>query len=573
MRKSRRNCTVESCLNGAQNRFSAFLVLLLLVFLSCAEVVSPPGGEVDRTGPWLIGSEPENEAVQVASGNQITLYFSEPVMKPTSGNPVFISPRPYMQPKIKWKSERIIITLADSFNVGQTYIVTVSSSVTDLRRNRLDSSSSIAFSTGTAIDTGRIGGCIFKNEVAAAGAIVALYDILAISDITAYDSLYPDYVTTSNTEGRFSFQYLPPGEYRLVGFLDQNRNEQLNPFRESFAIPDRHIVVGGELPLEYINMRLISLDTLKPTIISASQTSDRLVRVRFSRKVALDQLSASPSRMTLSEPSSDGAAFPALSFLESDLAESASLTIYFSAVPEGTYRLDLEYDSTEAYLTDDELEIKRIEDKTSPAVATFEPVDKPIFVNQVHMRMVFSEPMDTSSIMDQTFMLWHSETHVVPLTWQWIDEFHLWFEPETLRSGRQYRLDVTEFDLVDLAGNLLGDSLRQFTFSTLDSDSLGWISGEVVILTRDSTDSPAVLCFRNTSSGQVFDLSVTGQRFKIDVPAGRYLLSGFIDSDKDGVMGNGSLFPFAHAETMAFYPDTIAVRARFETSDILFEFR
>ena len=99
------------------------------------------------------------------------------------------------------------------------------------------------------------------------------------------------------------------------------------------------------------------------------------------------------------------------------------------------------------------------------------------------------------------------------------------------------------------------------------------MSGEVVVEIAGQRDSPAVLSFKKIGGKQVFDLLVPGRKFKIDVPAGKYLLSGFVDFDLDGQKGNGSIYPFRLAETSASYADTIAVRARFETAGIRFEFK
>ena len=119
----------------------------------------------------------------------------------------------------------------------------------------------------------------------------------------------------------------------------------------------------------------------------------------------------------------------------------------------------------------------------------------------------------------------------------------------------------------------MGDSLISYNFSILDTDSLGAISGRVVVDLPDKSNLPIKLFFNKTGSKDSFKLNIDSEEFKIDVPAGKYLLSGFIDSDLNGEKGNGTIFPFRLAETMAFYPDTISVRARFETSEILFEFK
>jgi hypothetical protein len=127
---------------------------------------------------------------------------------------------------------------------------------------------------------------------------------------------------------------------------------------------------------------------------------------------------------------------------------------------------------------------------------------------------------------------------------------------------------VAEFEVADRAGNLLGDSVTSFTFGTLDTDSLGTIAGTVSIRLRDKAGDPAGLILREGSNRFVDTRTVKEREFTVSVPGGKYLLSGFVDSDKDGKRSDGSLRPYRMAETSSVHPDTIAVRARFETTGI-----
>ena len=102
----------------------------MLLCLGCAEVASPPGGEIDRSGPFLIGSIPENGSTDVPVDNRVTLFFSEYIKQPASVKALYVSPRQDKEPNIKWKSDRIQITFADSFAVNQTYIISVASGIT-----------------------------------------------------------------------------------------------------------------------------------------------------------------------------------------------------------------------------------------------------------------------------------------------------------------------------------------------------------------------------------------------------------------------------------------------------------
>ncbi|MCH7691762.1 MAG: hypothetical protein IIA17_12070, partial [candidate division Zixibacteria bacterium] len=72
-------------------------------------------------------------------------------------------------------------------------------------------------------------------------------------------------------------------------------------------------------------------------------------------------------------------------------------------------------------------------------------------------------------------------------------------------------------------------------------------------------------------SKQSYHLRLLNKTFYIDLPAGKYLLSGYIDEDDSGRRGKGSVWPYTFAETYFKYDDTISVRARFETAGIELE--
>jgi len=547
---------------------------MLLMLAGCAEVAPPPGGEADKLSPILTGSIPENGAVNVDPGNSVTLFFSERIVEPRSGKAVFISPRPSKEPKLKWKSDHLQIILPDSFRTNETYIISLSTNITDLRGNKLDSATIIAFSTGPSLDSGYVAGHVYSKDKPLSGLMVALYRASAFEDTTMiFDSLYPDYVTQTTKEGMFTFQYLPEREYRLVAFEDKNLNERFNPARESFALPDRPIIPGGEMPLDNLELSLTTQDTATSEIISAAFTSNRLLKVRLSREIPLDLLRRSPSNIMLRSQEDTNQVYAAHSFLESDTTRASVLNCHFGSLSEETYDLELTYDISRPTIHYRRIQVKIVEDKNPPTVVRFYPDRTPQFVDKIEIQAVFSEPLDTAKITEGTFVLHEQPDTEVSLAREWRDAFHLILHPSELKEGKSYTLAVTEFEIVDMAGNLLGDSLRGYPFSTLDSDSLGSVSGEVVVEIADQQGSPAVLSFKKVGTKQAFDLSVSGRKFKIDVPAGKYLLSGFVDSDLDGQKGHGAIYPFRLAETSASYADTIAVRARFETTGIRFEFK
>ena len=106
----------------------ACIVCGMVLLLSCAQVVAPPGGLPDRTPPKLVSSQPENGSVNVVSSDRIIIKFSEAV-KPGVGRQVYLSPRPAKEPKLKWRNDELVVVLPDTFRTGQTYILQVSSAL------------------------------------------------------------------------------------------------------------------------------------------------------------------------------------------------------------------------------------------------------------------------------------------------------------------------------------------------------------------------------------------------------------------------------------------------------------
>ena len=548
------------------------LVCSALVLTGCAEVGPPPGGEEDKAAPFIISSSPTNGATNVEPDNKIILNFSERIVKPEGPRSVFISPRPTAEAKLKWKSDRLIITLPEVFDSNQTYIVSVSTDIVDLRRNRLDSSTVVAFSTGSTLDSGTVTGSVYAEGKPRPGVLVALYDPSALTGEVPLDSVYATYITQSTASGSFSFMYLPPREFSLIAFEDRNRDERFNLGREPFAVSDRPINIGGDLALDSLKLSLTEQDTAAVTVISASYTADGIVRARLSSPVNVESIVKEPSLMVLRPVADSSVTITGQAITESDSDISDELGIYAGPLDEGVYSLRILYDSTQPELVFDSLRVKPKEDSKPPEM-TFRPDPLPQFLEQLVMEAVFSEPLDTTVISEQTFQLFGADGTQLALASQWVDRLRLRFESPDIAAGVSYRLRTTEFEIADLAGNTMGDSLIEHTIRTVNPDSLGTISGDIDIQLPDRAQAPAILEFTRVDNKQTFDLPVAGEQFKIDLPAGKYFANGFIDANENGIRDLGRAVPYRFSESATVYPDTIAVRARFETTGITVEFR
>ncbi len=423
------------------------------------------------------------------------------------------------------------------------------------------------------IDTGHVAGAVFQQDAPKGGLTAALFEADLITDTTVYDSLHPTYLAQTNISGQFAFDYLPNRTYQLIAFDDRNRNDLFDPFTESFALADRPVALGGDLPLDDLRLNVTHDDTTTLAIRSATYGADRLLRVRLSRKMPLDLLQLSVSNALLRDQSDTSRIYAATALAQADMDSTNLLTLFFGDIPEGTYRAEIVFDAAVAPLTFDDITVAAGEDKTAPSIVSFAPGAIPEFVKDVQIGIVFSEPLDTSAITPETFSLWRDTVSMLTLNRTWRDAFHLDFSSPDLKAGETYRFGVTEFEIVDPAGNALGDSLLEYSFSTINPDSLGSVSGSVAIDIPAAKSDPAVLTLRSVSTAQEFKITPRGGTFLLDIPAGAYILSGFLDRNLDGVLTPGNIHPFRLSETQAIYPDTVKVRARFETAGIEFRFR
>jgi hypothetical protein len=556
------------------SRSIGFLLLALfyILFVSCAEIQSPPGGQPDKTAPRLLGSTPKSGDTGITSVEKITLRFTEPVQTAT-GQQVFISPRPTRPPKIKIHGEQMEIHIMDSLKSNQTYTVQVNATMSDLRGNKLDSSIIIAFSTGQVIDSGKIAGFVTMNGTAQGGVTVALYSLTNDMNPASYDSLDPDYVTITGQRGNFVFRYLPQREFRLIAFLDVNKNYRFNQNTEKFAVPDRPIQIGGLNSLDNVNLEVVTVDTAKLQIVSASFTQNDLVKVRLTKETSLDFIKNHFDQTYLTDSANNSLRYPLVAFPENTDTSNSVLNLYFYQVPVGVYSLQIGYDSLEQPMFFPNIARKIITDKEPPTVQNWQPGDRPKFINNILIGFTFSELTDTLIFSDSNVTLLENETDTIKVSHSWRDLFHVDIIPEKLIPGARYRLDLHGTDIQDISGNRMKDSLMIYRFATLSNDSLGSISGQVVISLKGKEQSPVVLIFRNPKTNSQYRIPISKNDFSIDVPAGKYILSGFIDDNGNNLCDPGSISPFRLAETQAVHPDTISVRARFETAGITFEFK
>lgn len=556
-----------------------FLCCISFLHLYCAKIVSPPGGPVDKTGPSVVSTIPENDTTGIAKGNRIFIEFSESIERKSVEGAVFISPRFAGELRYKWKDKVLTVILPDSLADSTTYVVNIGTAVSDMRRNKMDNSYAFAFSTGEKINRGKISGIVFQGSKPFSGATVAAYDFALPDSATQFDSVYPPYLTQSGSAGEYSLEFLPDGDYFVMAFVDKSKDQRFDFPREAFGLPDRPAKVAQGQVEPNINFYLEEQDTASVSILSTILTEDHLIKMRLSRKISSDSLRENLDKVFLIPSDSSIRAINPIAIKEQKGIISSTFTFYFDSLTDGKYRVGLERyilrkDGVGVSRTESsEFNIELQPDSNPPEIETVSHSGKTVFPSDSIIEIHFSEPIDEEPVGDDAVRVIDSDGSQCEIRFYWSDVMHLELHLAGPDWNKTYSLDMDTSLIIDLSGNKVGDSIMQYGFKTYDKDSMGSVSGEIAFASNLDTAGTPFLIFSTKSGVEIIKERVTGNQFDFLLPPGKYLLSGFIDRNKNDRQDYGSLFPFRYAETSSFYPDTIRVRARFETADIEFLFR
>ncbi len=561
-----------------RNRFLLPLILIFSFCLYCAKISAPPGGPIDKTGPWVITTIPAADSINIPGDDKISIQFSEDINKNTIDGSIFISPRFPGEIKYKWKSRTLNIILPDSFADSTTYIVNVGAAVSDLHGNKMDNSFIFAFSTGDKINQGRISGTVFKDGKPYPDASIGLYEFLLPDSLTQFDSIYPPYLTQCGKSGEYSLEYIPDGEFFIIAFNDKNKDQLFNYPREMFGLPDRVARIYADREEPEIDFYMQQEDTAAVEILSTTMTTDRLLKVRFSSAVVSDSLRANHDKIYLEPATTGQPALNPIAIRQRPGISSTNYSFFFDDVAEGAYRLKIDADilgrhpdsikNTESA----EFTITSETDNTPPTIDSVSHWNKSIFPTDSMIEIFFSEPIKEQLSKD-AFGIIDSDSSRYEIRIRRPDRFALNIFANNLKWNKTYSMTVTESLIVDLSGNRLGDSVRNYEFATFDRDSLGSVSGTITILPNIDTTAFPYIKFISQDGKFVYEERILTGKFDLPLPPGKYLLGGFLDKNNNGRYDDGSLFPFHYAETTTYYPDTVKVRARFETAgiDLIFD--
>ncbi|WP_128545373.1 Ig-like domain-containing domain [Larkinella soli] len=241
------------------------LFALILVFLnSCSQYAAPIGGKKDTLAPVLVKSMPVNKQKNF-DGRTLDLTFNEYIRVENPNQKILITPEPEAPFKYRARPNSLRLIFDKPFKENTTYTFNFSDAVKDVTENNPTTDLKLVFSTGSTIDSLRVGGKVTDIQTGqpVLNTLVGLY---IPTDTLTPTKIKPYYFTRTDSSGNFLIENVKDGRYKIYAFDDKNLNLTLNPATEKVAFLKQDVLLAA------------NIDTLKLTLFPYYNTPPRSVR-------------------------------------------------------------------------------------------------------------------------------------------------------------------------------------------------------------------------------------------------------------------------------------------------------
>lgn len=194
---------------------------------------NPDGGWYDETPPRVVSASPADGGTGVTS-QHMTILFDEYIKIENPSEKVVVSPPQLEMPEIQGAGKQIKIHLLDSLKAETTYTIDFSDAISDNNEGNPLGNYTYSFSTGDHIDTLEVSGYVVnaRDLEPVKGMLVGLYSNLS-DTIFRHEPM--SRVSRTDSRGHFVIKGVAPGEYRIYGLEDADRDYVFNQKSERIA--------------------------------------------------------------------------------------------------------------------------------------------------------------------------------------------------------------------------------------------------------------------------------------------------------------------------------------------------
>ena len=194
------------------------LIIAIIILNNCASVRNPEGGPVDEIPPTLISTNPQT-LTSITPKQKVTIRFSEYLKESAIKNSIQVYPMDGEKIKYEFRGDKIDVMLPENLNNDMTYMIMFDTGLLDEHSIPIEHDISIPFTMSTELDISKIEGYVYGDFDKS--TILLWRGKLDRATMLDTD---PDYIANTNDDNKFTFNYLPEGEFSVLAVQQYGSN-------------------------------------------------------------------------------------------------------------------------------------------------------------------------------------------------------------------------------------------------------------------------------------------------------------------------------------------------------------
>ncbi|MEN7547709.1 Ig-like domain-containing protein [Rapidithrix thailandica] len=521
----------------------------MILLSRCANQQAPTGGPRDTIPPTLISSIPKDQSTNY-KGKIIKLEFDEAIDAKDVRKDLIITPLSDVIYNTRVKKNTLILEFNEELEPNTTYTLNFQQSIGDLNENNKTEPISIAFSTGSEIDSMYVSGKItdLMSGKKLEKASVALYPYT--DDTLNIEGNKPYYLTKTDKEGRYILQNLKPGIYKIFALAKEGQNIRYNERGDKIAFLSEDLEINRSI--DSLDFKVTDFDSKDLEFIRPSN-KNHYVELGFNKTIVdytVKPLEAKYDGLIIPQGYGDILRLYNLSENTTD-----SIEVFFSATDSILNKIE---DTVKVLFEP----LEKEKDKASFSITGVFPKETSMVAGQTFdMELQFDKPVSSFNLDKIQFAVDGDTTSATGLFEHSMNAYRTSFVFHNLsyQQSLSARFDTASFISIESDTSYL----KTASFSVKDKRKFGSIAGTV------TTNHPSFIIQLLDNNYKVEAEIKNQKQYRFDyVAPGEKILRILIDENQNGKWDKGSFNEKILPEDVYIQPGTINIKANWEIKNV-----
>lgn len=542
------------------------ILLLFVVCICCIGCASIPrqlgGGPEDKDPPKVIRTVPENRSVSFKE-SLIEIEFNEFVNRGSVLQNLLIQPR--TKQEYSWSGRTLKIKFLEPLRDSTTYSLTIGNDLEDMNQNKATAPISLAFSTGSTIDSAKIYGKIIG--VYPEGVQIFAYK-LGSQDTCNPQFRFPDYNKRIASDGTFSLESIANGRYRLFAIKDELSNNLFDIGQDMFSVAPVDIT-AQHFVADSIVFRICPADYfLQAKMVDVKGVSSQEIEVQFSKEVLIGTVSTETFSI-LDSATNDPINILSINKTKHSQKE-VTIVVEKPFIENRKYGISLK--NTSKIFKDvhnfdvpsiDSLLFFSSRNSLFPSKNTIASVSKKDSSTNNSfsdsLEIILTQPLSNSA----TITYSTEKKEVTSLITNPLIRNYFSIPLKNFVNGQWNVLTIKIKDPIVVIDTTLVLSLQ-----TVDNRNYGKIKGT---FERKNMNTPIIVYLNSTKrNGKNYQFTELENTFSFEnLEEGSYSMEIVVDTDKNGIFSCGNIEPFQYCEKVIKHPTIFEIKPRWSIDKVL----